>query len=110
MRAALAERQCETCLGDEVPLPMGELAMLIELLPDGWKIEKGHHLRKAFAFDDVHEAEEFTKRVEALAEEQGQEPDLIKTWGLIVIQVWTKKIDGLTENDFIFAAKVDAVS
>ena len=68
-----------------------------------------HHLTKTFTFKNFQQALDFTNRVGAVAEEEGHHPDISLSWGKVVVDVCTHKIDGLTENDFIFAAKADAV-
>jgi 4a-hydroxytetrahydrobiopterin dehydratase len=70
---------------------------------------KEHHLEKEFQFKDFREALDFTNRVGALAEAQGHHPDIYLTWGKVKLTIWTHKIDGLTESDFIMAAKADAL-
>jgi len=104
----LADQQCVPCRGG-VP-PMGP-ERINELLPqlDGWTAERNHHLTKTFKFPDFVQALDFTNRVGAVAEAQNHHPDIDLTWGKVRIDIWTHKIDGLTESDFIFAAKVDAV-
>jgi 4a-hydroxytetrahydrobiopterin dehydratase len=72
-----------------------------------WQVVDGHHLKRFFKFKNFREALDFTNRVGALAEEQGHHPDILLAWGKVVIKLWTHKIDGLTESDFVFAAKVD---
>ena len=64
-------------------------------------------LEKEFRFDDFRSALGFTNRVGELAEEQGHHPDIHLSWGRVRIEIWTHKIDGLTESDFVLAAKVD---
>ena len=67
----------------------------------------GHHLKRAFSFPDFRAALAFVNRVGELAEEQGHHPDIFLAWGKAEITTWTHKIDGLTESDFILAAKID---
>jgi len=74
---------------------------------DGWEVIDQHHLRKTLKFTDFREALEFVNRVGKLAEEQGHHPDICFGWGRAEITIWTHKIDGLTESDFILAAKID---
>jgi 4a-hydroxytetrahydrobiopterin dehydratase len=74
---------------------------------DGWSVVNEHHIEKSFAFPDFRKALEFTNRVGEVAEEQGHHPDIFLTWGKVGIKTWTHKIDGLTESDFILAAKID---
>jgi 4a-hydroxytetrahydrobiopterin dehydratase len=71
---------------------------------------EGHHLEKEYRFHDFREALGFTNRVGELAEEQGHHPDIELAWGRVKLTVWTHKIDGLTESDFIWAAKADQLS
>jgi 4a-hydroxytetrahydrobiopterin dehydratase len=74
---------------------------------DGWEVIDQHHLKKSFRFADFREAQGFVNRAGNLAEEQGHHPDVCFGWGRAEITIWTHKIDGLTESDFILAAKID---
>lgn len=103
----LAEKQCIPCRGGVPPLKGADLEKLHRQLESGWKIVEEHHLEKAFTFRNFRKALDFTNRVGELAEEQGHHPDIHLAWGKVRLTVWTHKIDGLTESDFIFAAKVD---
>ena len=85
-----------------------ELEELARQLP-AKKVVEGHHMRHEFHFRNFRETLNFVNRVGELAEEQGHHPDISFGWGYAEITVWTHKIDGLTESDFIFAAKVDAL-
>ena len=105
----LKEKQCVPCAGGVPPLEGEPLARLVDQLPDGWTVVDGHHLSKKFTFRDFREALDFTNRVGELAEEQDHHPDIHLTWGQAAVTIWTHKIDGLTESDFIFAAKTDAL-
>lgn len=108
MTEELKNRTCKPCQGGEAPLKGDDLKPLESQLPEGWSVRDEHHLEKTFTFDDFQAALEFTDRVGAIAEEQGHHPDIYLTYGEVRLQVWTHKIDGLTESDFIFAAKADA--
>ncbi len=77
---------------------------------DGWNVIQEHHLAKTFTFPDFREALKFVNRVGELAEEQGHHPDLLLAWGKVEITIWTHKINGLTESDFILAAKIDQLA
>jgi 4a-hydroxytetrahydrobiopterin dehydratase len=77
---------------------------------DGWDIVQEHHITRAFTFPDFQKALDFVNKVGALAEEQGHHPDIYLTWGKAEIKIWTHKIDGLTESDFILAAKIDQIA
>jgi 4a-hydroxytetrahydrobiopterin dehydratase len=104
----LAEQKCVPCKGGVPRLGPEEQAGLLEEL-DGWAIQDGHHLHKAYTFPDFVEALAFVNRVGLIAEEQGHHPDLYLTWGKVEAKIWTHKVNGLTVSDFIFAAKIDRV-
>lgn len=107
MSSELAQKECVPCKGGVPPLEGRELRALQEELDAGWKVVDEHHLEKSFDFDDFVGALEFVNRVGELAEEQGHHPNLFLTWGEARVQIWTHKIDGLTESDFILAAKIE---
>lgn len=107
MSSKLAQKECVPCKGGVPPLEGRELRALQEELDAGWKVVDEHHLEKSFDFDDFVGALEFVNRVGELAEEQGHHPNLFLTWGEARVQIWTHKIDGLTESDFILAAKIE---
>lgn len=102
----LASRQCVPCRGGVPPLPGEEITKLQSQL-DGWEVVNGHHLRKEYKFADFRVTQAFVNRVGELAEEQWHHPDICYGWGRAEVTIWTHKIDGLTESDFILAAKID---
>ena len=83
------------------------LARLATELGGGWQVVAGHHLEKEYRFKDFREALAFTNRVGELAESQGHHPDIHLAWGKVKLTVWTHNVDGLTESDFVLAAKAD---
>lgn len=105
--SALAKKQCVPCRGGVPPLEGRQIKKLLDELGNGWVVVEDHHLEKLYTFDDFRRALDFTNRVGALAEEQGHHPDLHLSWGRVKVVVWTHKVDGLTESDFILAAKCD---
>jgi 4a-hydroxytetrahydrobiopterin dehydratase len=105
----LAARQCIPCRGGVPPLAGEELNNFHDELGNSWELVESHHLEKLFSFDDFRQALDFTNRVGELAEEQDHHPDIYLAWGRVKVTIWTHKIDGLTESDFVFAAKVDAL-
>ena len=109
MSSELSEKTCKPCEGGTPPLKGEDLAGLSAKLDEGWKVVEEHHLVKSYDFDDFKQALAFTNRVGEVAEEQGHHPDIFLSYGKVEIKMWTHKIDGLTESDFIFAAKVDDV-
>jgi 4a-hydroxytetrahydrobiopterin dehydratase len=102
----LAEKQCVPCRGGVPALKGEELQRMLGLV-SGWKVVAEHHLSKTYLFSDFRTALDFVNRVGAIAEEQGHHPDLYLAWGKVEVKTWTHKIDGLTESDFILAAKID---
>jgi 4a-hydroxytetrahydrobiopterin dehydratase len=105
----LAGKECIPCKGGVPPLKGAELRALAGQLGHDWKVVDEHHLEKDFSFKDFKQALEFTNKVGAVAEEQGHHPDIHLAWGKVGVSVWTHKIDGLTESDFVFAAKVETL-
>ena len=103
----LASRDCVPCKGGVPPLAGAELAALARQLGNDWKVVDGHHLEKQYRFANFREALAFTNRVGELAEQQNHHPDIHLAWGRVRVVIWTHKIDGLTESDFVFAAKAD---
>lgn len=102
----LADKKCVPCRGGVPPLKGNELEALHKSVPH-WKVVNEHHIVREFKFPDFAKALEFVNKVGALAEEQGHHPDILLAWGKAEITLWTHKIDGLTESDFIMAAKFD---
>lgn len=104
--AELARKTCTPCRGGVPPLRGEALASLAREV-QGWTLADEHDISKAFKFPDFREALEFVNRVGALAEEQGHHPDIFLAWGRVEVKLWTHAAKGLTENDFIMAAKID---
>lgn len=107
MSSDLARKACVPCRGGVPPLAGRELADLQAALGGDWRTVDEHHLEKEFGFEDFRSALDFTNRVGELAEEQGHHPDIYLSWGRVRTRIWTHKIDGLTESDFVLAAKID---
>jgi len=106
--SGLAARHCVPCRGGAPPLKGVELSALAAQLPD-WTVVEGHHITKTYKFPDFRAALEFVNRVGAVAESEGHHPDLMLAWGRVEVKTYTHKINGLTESDFILAAKIDQV-
>lgn len=103
----LSSKQCIPCRGGTPPLKGTQLNQLGDQLEHGWEIVDEHHLSKNFKFVDFSGALGYVNRIGGMADEQGHHPDIYLAWGKVRIEVWTYKINGLTESDFIFAAKAD---
>lgn len=104
----LAARECVPCRGGVPPMKGEEIREMLKQL-SGWEVVDDHHLRKEYKFGNFREALDYVNRVGELAENQGHHPDISFGWGKAEITIWTHKIDGLTESDFILAAKIDKV-
>ena len=103
----LAARQCEPCKGGTPSLTHDEIEPLQAQLDPDWRVVDDHHLERVFKFKNFREALAYVNRVGEMAEEQFHHPDIALAWGKVAIEVWTHKIKGLHEADFVFAAKCD---
>jgi len=110
MKTALAHKECKSCDGGTPRLEGRALVDLHKQLGNGWLVIDGHHLEKQFKFPDFRKALEFTNRVGEIAEQQGHHPDIFLTYGEVRLKIFTHKQDGLTESDFILAAKAEEAS
>lgn len=106
--ADLASKTCVPCRGGTPPLKGEELHSYSHQLPN-WQVIDEHHITRTLTFPDFQKALDFVNRVGAVAEEQGHHPDIFLTWGKVGITLWTHSVNGLTESDFIMAAKIDQV-
>ena len=104
----LAQKQCVPCRGGVPSLKGAELEALKRQVP-GWDVVNEHHLKKTYTFPDFVKALDFVNKAGAIAEQQGHHPDLYLSWGKVGVEIWTHKIDGLTESDFILAAKLEKI-
>ena len=105
----LSEKNCTPCKGGVSPLKGAALTKLRKQLNRHWRVVKSHHLEKEYEFKDFKQALAFTNRVGKLAEAQGHHPDIFLAWGKVKLTIWTHSVGGLTESDFIFAARADKV-
>lgn len=104
----LTQMKCEPCTGDTPSLKPEEVFRLHEKVPE-WKISTGRKLVRTFAFGEFTEAVDFVNEVAELAEEEGHHPNITIDYSEVTFTVWTHAIDDLSENDFILAAKIDAL-
>ena len=102
----LADKHCVPCRGGVPPLKGEALRQYADQL-SGWKAIDEHHITKTFLFPDFKQALDFVNRAGAVAEQEGHHPDILLAWGKVGITSWTHTVDGLTESDFIIAAKID---
>ena len=107
----LAERDLKPPRSSEIPPLKGdELNSLIEVLGNGWQAVEEHYLEKDYKFKDFQEALDFTNKVGKLAESVNHHPEICLAWGKVKITIWTHTIDGLSEADFVFAARADRLT
>jgi 4a-hydroxytetrahydrobiopterin dehydratase len=104
---SLTSKKCVPCHGGVPRLAGEEVAPLLAQL-QGWRVVDGHHLQKAYEFTNFADALEFVNRVGRVAEEEGHHPDVHFGWGYARLEIYTHAVGGLTESDFILAAKIDA--
>jgi 4a-hydroxytetrahydrobiopterin dehydratase len=110
MTTPLAKRHCVACAPGTPPLDAGSIDRLAHELDAGWTVaeQDGHQLlTKRFTFKGFMPAVDFVNRVAAVAEAEGHHPDLLLGWGYVTVHLWTHAAGGLTDNDFIVAARVD---
>jgi 4a-hydroxytetrahydrobiopterin dehydratase len=107
----LAQRELTPPRGKDIsPLKGEPLSALLVLLGQEWELVEEHHLTKSYGFKDFQSALDFTTRVGALAESVDHHPEICLTWGRVTITLWTHSIGGLSEADFIFAARADGLA
>ncbi|HET9226485.1 MAG TPA: 4a-hydroxytetrahydrobiopterin dehydratase [Thermoanaerobaculia bacterium] len=104
----LAAKKCVPCEGGVPALKGVELRRMFSQL-EGWNLVNEHHLEKEYLFKDFRQALDFVNRLGEVAEEEGHHPDIFLTWGKVKVTLWTHSVGGLSENDFILAAKADGL-
>lgn len=104
---SLADNHCVPCRGGVPPLPADRVQVLLGELGRGWSLNTAGHLERLYTFQDFAQALAFVNAVSAVAEAEGHHPDLYLAWGKCKVEIWTHKINGLTESDFYLAAKAD---
>ena len=103
----LADLQCRPSRPGTPPLAGAELAALADRLGRGWQVIDGRRLEKTYSFPNFVDALAFVNRVGELAEQQGHHPDVELGWGRVKLVLWTHSIGGLSESDFVLAAKAE---
>lgn len=110
MDCELAKRRCVPCQGHVPRLSGEQLRRLAAQLGGDWQVVGEHHLEKEYRFRDFRQALQFVNRLGEIAEAEGHHPEILLAWGRVRVTIYTHKIDGLTESDFVLAAKYDAAS
>lgn len=103
----LTSKKCVPCSIGAIPLNADEIQGFLKSLNKDWEVQDNKQIERTFKFKDFKEALDFTNKVGAIAEAEGHHPDICLAWGKVIVTLWTHKIKGLHENDFILAAKID---
>ena len=106
----LADKHCMPCQGGTPPLTRQEIDSLLIEPENNWTTNNLGHLYKSFKFKNFMDAMELANKVSVIAEEESHHPNISISWGGCAIEIWTHKIDGLTESDFVLAAKIDSLA
>ena len=106
---SLNQKSCIPCRGGVPPLTKSEIAPLIQQIHSDWSLIEEHHIERNVKFDNFVQALKFVNDAGAICEKEGHHADFELSWGLVKIKIWTHKIDGLTESDFILASKIDDI-
>ncbi|HEX2968569.1 MAG TPA: 4a-hydroxytetrahydrobiopterin dehydratase [Bacteroidales bacterium] len=105
----LAEKKCVPCEGNVAPLNENEIAGFKEELSEGWTVVDNKRLFREFSFVNFRHTMDFVNKVADIAENEGHHPVMHVYYGRMSIELWTHAIGGLSENDFILAAKIDRI-
>ena len=106
----LHQKKCIPCTIGTPPLSSKQAGDLLTQLDQKWQLTSDSHLKRDFTFNDFMSALDFANQVGIIAEAEGHHPNLFITWGSCQIEIWTHKINGLSESDFVLAAKIDQLS
>lgn len=109
MPTELAQKTCKACAGSLEPLKGDGLRAYSRQIDNAWNLVDEHHLEREFKFGSYDDTVEFANKVADIAKSEDHHPDVFFTYGKARVTIWTHKVDGLTESDFVFAAKVDAI-
>jgi len=108
----LLNKKCKPCEGGVIPFDISEIHKYQKKI-DGWDIAKEENeiffLKRKFNFNNFLESQKFVTKVGKISEEEGHHPDILFGWGYAEIKITTHAIKGLSENDFILAAKIDQI-
>ena len=106
----LADSKCGSCETATEPLGSKEAQQFLTELGGEWRVINNHHLEKTYKFKDFRQALAFTNKIGEIAESVGHHPDIYLTWGKVRIEIFTHKVNGLTKDDFVLAAKFERAS
>ena len=101
----LADKRCLACEGGQPPITEEQISELLPGLSQDWRVIDNHHLQREWGFPDFASALVFVNLAGGICEDEGHHADFEVGWGRVKAEIWTHKIDGLTESDFVLAAK-----
>ena len=104
---SLADQKCIACTGNVPPLEEEEIKKLLAELHEDWSLNNLGHLQRSVQLENFNQSMKLANEIAEIAEQENHHPDIYISWGICKIEIWTHKIDGLTDSDFIFAAKAD---
>jgi len=106
----LAKKHCVPCRGGVPPLKGKAISELLSQIDRAWRVVGEHHIERRFTFADFASSMAFAGEIGDLAEREGHHPDLLVRWGELLVTLSTHKANGLTESDFVLAAKIDELA
>jgi len=109
VREGLADRNCVACRGGVPPIPAGRIEELRRQISGEWRVVEAHHLEREIRLKNFRQSMALANQIAEIAESQGHHPDLLVSWGRLKIILFTHAVDGLHDNDFIMAARIDAL-
>lgn len=109
-KKSLTQRHCKPCEGDMLPMKGEDLAQYRKQLGSTWNVLGEHHMEKEFKRKDWRQSADLVCRIADLADQENHHPDILLQYGKVKVTLWTHKINGLSENDFILAAKIDELT
>lgn len=109
MNQKLMEKKCQVCEVGGLALTEPDISTLMKELGGGWEAHDGKMIVKTFSFPDFKQTMVFVNKVADVAESEGHHPDMVVSYGKAVIELSTHAVKGLSENDFILAAKIDTL-
>ena len=104
----LAKKSCIPCKGDTPPLTLEQAIEFLAEIPN-WELVGADRLERSWSFDNFADALAFVNVAGGVCEQENHHADFELGWGRVDAKIWTHKIGGLTESDFILAAKIDEV-
>jgi len=105
----LTSKKCVPCEGGTPPLAEDKINEFLSQVDSAWVVFENKKIKRKLKFKDFVEAMAFVNKVADLAEEEGHHPDIHIYWNKVNLDLWTHAIGGLSDNDFIIAAKIDKI-